>query len=45
MLEGCSCSPSILIPLCTPGALHNIATLNLDHHTGIEEVNNIDVGK
>jgi len=45
MLEGCSCSPSILIPLCTPGAPRNAATLNLDHCTRIEEVNDIDAGK
>ncbi|KIJ94131.1 hypothetical protein K443DRAFT_31317, partial [Laccaria amethystina LaAM-08-1] len=44
-LEGCSRSPSILIPLCTPGAPRNAATLNLDHHTRIEEVNDIDAGK
>jgi hypothetical protein len=44
-LEGCSRSPSILIPLCTPGAPRNAATLNLDHCTRIEEVNDIDAGK
>ena len=37
--------PSILIPLCTPGAPRNMATLNLDHGARIEEVEDVDAGK
>jgi len=44
-LEGCSCSPSILIPLCTPNAPRNTSSLNLDHGTRVEEVEDVDAGK
>ena len=37
--------PSILIPLCTPGAPRNTTTLNLDHGARIEEVEDVDAGK
>ena len=37
--------PSIVIPLCTPGAPRNTATLNLDCRTRIEEVPDVDSGK
>jgi len=37
--------PSILIPLCTPGAPRNTASLNLDHEPRIEEVEDIDAEK
>ena len=41
----CNQGSSILIPLCTPGAPRNTATLNLDHGTRIEEVEDVDAGK
>ena len=41
----CNQGPSILIPLCTPGAPRNAATLNLDPRSRIEEVEDIDAGK
>lgn len=41
----CNQGPSILIPLCTPSAPHNTATLNLDHGPRIEEVEDIDTEK
>jgi len=44
-LEGCSRSPSILIPLCTLNAPRNTSSLNLDHGTRVEEVEDVDVGK
>ena len=37
--------PSILIPLCTPGAPRNAATLNLTQGPRIEEVLDVDAGK
>ena len=43
--DGSQQGPSILIPLCTPGAPRNSATLNLDHRTRVEEVDDVDVGK
>ena len=44
-IDGSQQGPSILIPLCTPGAPRNAATLNLDHQTKIEEVDDVDAGK
>jgi len=44
-LEGCSRSPSILIPLCTLNAPRNTSSLNLDHGTRVEEVEDVDMGK
>jgi len=41
----CKQDLSIPIPLCTPGALCNTATLNLDQRLKIEEVEDIDMGK
>ena len=41
----CKQGPSILIPLCTPGAPRNTATLNLDQGPRIEEVEDVDAGK
>jgi len=41
----CKQGPSILIPLCTPGAPCNTATLNLDQGPRIEEVEDINMGK
>ena len=41
----CKQGPSILVPLCTPNAPHNTATLNLDHGPRIEGVEDIDAGK
>jgi len=41
----CKQGSSILIPLCTPGAPCNTATLNLDQGPRIKEVEDIDVGK
>jgi len=41
----CKQGPSILIPLCTPGAPCNTATLNLDQGPRIEEVEDIDAEK
>ena len=41
----CNQGPSILIPLCTPGAPRNTATLNLDQRSRIEEVEDVDAGK
>ena len=41
----CNQGPSILIPLCTPGAPCNTATLNLKHRLRIEEVEDVDAGK
>ena len=43
--DGSQQGPSILIPLCTPGAPRNTATLNLDHRTRIEEIEDDDSGK
>jgi len=43
--DGSAHGPSILIPLCIPGAPRNTATLNLDCRTCIEEVPDIDLGK
>lgn len=43
--DGSHQGPSILIPLCTPGAPRNANTLNLDHRTRIEEVADIDAEK
>ena len=43
--DGSQQGPSILIPLCTPGAPRNTATLNLEHRARIEEVDDIDAGK
>jgi len=37
--------PSIVIPLCTPGAPQNAATLNLDCRTRVEEIPDVDSGK
>ena len=37
--------PSIVIPLCTPGAPRNTATLNLDCRTRVEEIPDVDLGK
>ena len=37
--------PSILIPLCILGTPRNTATLNLNHCTKIEEVDDVDMGK
>jgi len=42
---GLAHGPSILIPLCTPGAPRNTATLNLDCQTRIEEVPDDDSEK
>ena len=42
---GLAHGPSILIPLCTPGAPRNTATLNLDCRTCIEEVPDDDSEK
>ena len=41
----CNQGPSILIPLCTPGAPRNTATLNMEQRSRIEEVEDVDVGK
>ena len=43
--DGSPQGPSVLIPLCTPGAPRNAATLNLDHRARIEEVDDVDAGK
>lgn len=43
--EGMRQGPSIVVPLCTPGAPRNTATLNLDCRTRIEEVPDVDSGK
>lgn len=43
--DGSPQGPSVLIPLCTPGAPRNAATLNLDHRPRIEEVDDVDAGK
>jgi len=37
--------PSIVIPLCTPGAPWNTATLNLDCQMQVEEILDVDSGK
>ena len=37
--------PSILIPLCTPNAPHNMSTLNMENNPRIEEVVDEDSGK
>ena len=41
----CNQGPSILIPLCTPGAPRNTATLNMEQRSRIEEVEDVDAGK
>jgi hypothetical protein len=37
--------PSIVIPLCTPGAPRNTSTLNVDYRAQIEEIPDVDSGK
>ena len=41
----CNQGLSILIPLCTPGAPRNTATLNMEQRSRIEEVEDVDMGK
>jgi len=37
--------PSIVIPLCTPGAPRNAVMLNLDCRMWVEEIPDVDSGK